>query len=225
VTALGLLEEVVEKEGGSSRIFNNKGYVHSKLGQYEKAVESFDQALGMDGDNPHILFGKGAALVNLKKHAQARECLEKVLSLDPGYETAREKLTLCGAYGEIAEPAPPGEEGAEPCPVCSSVMRFWEGNWWCDTCSIYPFLDEGGAGGTLQSTCSQCGGPVRFIEKYGRLWCNNCMRYEPRGSAVMASSAPALAAGSPGACYSCSSPLRYIPQYGKNWCDTCRAYR
>ena len=165
---------------------------------------------------------KGAALLNLDRHARARECLEKVLTLDPGHEMARAKLAVCQTAGGSGDPAPPEEEGAEPCPLCASVMRFWEGNWWCDTCSMYPFLEEGGAGGGLQSVCSQCGGSVRFIEKYGRLWCNNCMRYEPKGGVGMAY---AGAIGSPGACYSCSSPLRHIPQYGKNWCDTCRAYR
>jgi hypothetical protein len=29
-------------------------------------------------------------------------------------------------------------------------------------------------------TCATCGSPVRFVQKYGRNWCNTCKKYTPR---------------------------------------------
>jgi len=221
--ALGSLEELASADPGNPKVWNNKGLIHSKMGQYPLAVESFDKALELDDTDAHIWYGKGAALLNLGKTGDAEECMEKTLSLDPGYSLATEGLAKCKGEAGGTPAGDAAARGSEPCPICNSGMRFWDDNWWCDMCNVYPFLDDASPyTSSTDSLCDLCGGSLRRIEKYDRYWCNTCMKYAPRrGQAETTGFAPPSGVVS---CHRCGTQARYIQQYGRNWCDACRNY-
>jgi tetratricopeptide (TPR) repeat protein len=222
--ALSALEEMTGTDDADYRLWNNTGLVNSKLGRYQEAAGSFDKALKLKDDNPHVWFGKGSALFNLGKYEEAKAAYERVLKLDSDHARAKARLDRCNnKLGKTGGEGDAAAGTAEPCPICNSNMRFWEGNWWCDMCNVYPYLDDGGIQGSAAAqtnNCSRCGGPLRYVEKYGRYWCNTCCRYERKPGT------PASGAVSSGvACPTCRGSLRYIAQYGRNWCNICKQYR
>jgi tetratricopeptide (TPR) repeat protein len=242
--ALELLREWSTADGDDYRVHNNMALVLNKMGEHERALGSFDRALELEDSNTHIWFGRGSALFGLKRYSDARESYGKALAIDPDNLRARSGLERCDSMledslleddGEKAGPAGDGGDG-KPCPVCASLMRHWEGNWWCDTCDRYPLLDDAptlpvpvesapyaqDAGvPAAPDTCSGCGGPLRFVSRYGRYWCTRCERYErQKGGAVPGSAAP----GGAEKCPRCGNPSRFIKEYGRKWCNTCRVY-
>jgi len=46
----------------------------------------------------------------------------------------------------------------------------------------YP--EEGMGEGTEEASCAICGGPLTFIEEYGRWYCYKCEAYAPRSEVV-----------------------------------------
>ncbi|MBP6219324.1 MAG: response regulator [Oligoflexales bacterium] len=82
------------------RHFNNKGVVHSKSSEFEKAIDEYKKALKLlpeTGDVYRIIYNMALAHINLKSKEnlqKARELLERCLKLQPDFDKAKEKIDL-----------------------------------------------------------------------------------------------------------------------------------
>jgi predicted RNA-binding Zn-ribbon protein involved in translation (DUF1610 family) len=64
--------------------------------------------------------------------------------------------------------------------------------------------------------CPKCGKEMRFIDQYGRWYCDSCGEYAPKGYGEKDSGTPL--------CSSCGRPLTYIKEYGRWYCYSCKEY-
>ena len=82
--------------------------------------------------------------------------------------------------------------------------------------------------------CPKCGREMRYIDQYGRWYCDFCKEYAPAGyTGQSAAPAPAPApapvqapAAKPAApvCQKCGRPMTYIKEYDRWYCYTCKEY-
>ena len=75
-------------------ILNDKGRELFALGELEKAISYFDQALEIEPDNVTILNDKGNALNSLEKYYEASKIFDKVLEIIPENFIAETGLKL-----------------------------------------------------------------------------------------------------------------------------------
>lgn len=70
------LEEAIKlaPESANARLF--RGDVHMQERQWQAAIDQFDKAAQLDGKNPLVHFGRGVALLELKKIEDAEEPLQ-----------------------------------------------------------------------------------------------------------------------------------------------------
>lgn len=69
-----------------------KGTQYFKLGQYEKAITFYDQALRIDSNHIEALYNKGNTLSTLLRYEEAISTFEKLLKIEPNKQTALIKL-------------------------------------------------------------------------------------------------------------------------------------
>ncbi len=50
---------------------------------FEKALEHFDEAIGIDGNDPDLWNLKGITLRSMGRYTEATDCFERSLKLDP----------------------------------------------------------------------------------------------------------------------------------------------
>jgi tetratricopeptide (TPR) repeat protein len=94
-----------------------KGNTLCKLGRHDEALEAYDRSIGLSNplafqfprfawisrspssqiksDSAQAWYCKGAALFELKRYDEAQEALGNSLSIEPGFEGARELRMLC----------------------------------------------------------------------------------------------------------------------------------
>lgn len=94
--ALALVEKALELSPDSGHILDSLGWVHFRLGDFDKAVEALESAaLRMaDSPDPVVLEHLGDAYAKQGRGDKAREQYEAALKLNPKSETVREKLGL-----------------------------------------------------------------------------------------------------------------------------------
>ncbi|MFX0033770.1 MAG: tetratricopeptide repeat protein, partial [Candidatus Hermodarchaeota archaeon] len=63
--------------------FYNKAYALNSVGDYEKAIEMYDEALKLKPDFIQALHNKGALLGQLKRYDEALECMDDALKISP----------------------------------------------------------------------------------------------------------------------------------------------
>ena len=64
------------KKSDSVDILNKKGYDFNQLGEYDKAIECYDELLNVES-NVVALKNKGYALKRLGKHEEYVECIQR----------------------------------------------------------------------------------------------------------------------------------------------------
>lgn len=74
-----------------------------ELEYFDEAVDLWDRLLAMCPDAVEALFGKGHALLNLKRYAEALEVSRRALLLDPTHREAAFNYGTCELY--VGEPA------------------------------------------------------------------------------------------------------------------------
>lgn len=127
-------------------------------------------------------------------------------------------------------------EESRRCLACGGEAIFIQkyGRWYCRACKQYlPREPQGDAGKPLEEKsepskdsapgCVQCGNPTRFIEKYGRYYCEKCKMYNPK-EAVDSGSASTKAASETPICSVCGKKTSYISKYDRYYCHDCRKY-
>lgn len=82
----------------SALYWGTKGRMQSYFGNYEKAIELFDKALGLSQNYPVAYIEKGIALSALAKYEEAIKCFDKAIGLQPHSEEAwtRKGIALNG---------------------------------------------------------------------------------------------------------------------------------
>jgi tetratricopeptide (TPR) repeat protein len=81
-----LMRAVLEAERATPddpTILTLKGWVQSNMGEYDKALESFDRAIGENPRSAWAYFRKGQTLARQEKYPKALECLTKAVKLKP----------------------------------------------------------------------------------------------------------------------------------------------
>lgn len=74
----------------------HSGITLLKQGNYPEALELFQDLNHRYPDNPDILYNFGVLLNSLKDYIGAARALERLISIEPGYENA--KVALCFSY-------------------------------------------------------------------------------------------------------------------------------
>ena len=82
-SALADANEAVELRPRDGNALAMRGNIHLLFGDYDKAVEDYDQALQWINDMPEIRFNKGLAL--LFDHRLKDGCAELKRAVDEGY--------------------------------------------------------------------------------------------------------------------------------------------
>ncbi|MDH5800494.1 MAG: tetratricopeptide repeat protein [Gammaproteobacteria bacterium] len=97
--AIVLIEGLLTKLNGFTAPYINLGIAYAKLGEMEKALESFEQALKLNDIHPVANNELAIVYRQLGKYAEARKVYEKLLENFPGFWPANRNLgVLCDIY-------------------------------------------------------------------------------------------------------------------------------
>jgi tetratricopeptide (TPR) repeat protein len=81
--------------------YNNRGTNNMLLGNYDRAIEDYDQALRLDPGYALSYYNRGDAYRRLGEYRQAIEDYDQALRLDPGYaEAYHNRGNVYGVLGE-----------------------------------------------------------------------------------------------------------------------------
>ncbi len=81
------------KETGTRlHVLNNTGYLFEKSGQYEKAIEAYNQAIKINPEYAPARKGLGDVYVKLEEYEKAIEEYDKAIKINPEYAPARKGL-------------------------------------------------------------------------------------------------------------------------------------
>lgn len=89
LTILGLLLVTPAMAAETAQYYFDQGIVYSDRGQYEKALEAYEQGLAIEPGNAHLWGAKGQTLLILKRYQEAAAAYNRSLQLDPSQEYAR----------------------------------------------------------------------------------------------------------------------------------------
>lgn len=78
----------------SARLFNGRGLVRLRLGDYQKSIADYDVSLGLGPKDPWALFGRAVAEKRLGKTAAAEADVAAAKDLWPAIDTAFEKYGI-----------------------------------------------------------------------------------------------------------------------------------
>jgi len=70
---------------GGAEEWNNMGKEFYDIGQYEDAIECFDEALKLEPNSPEYILNKAYSLFAAGKEKEAEMCLELIKEIDPTY--------------------------------------------------------------------------------------------------------------------------------------------
>ncbi len=68
--------------------YNLKGNMLSGLGEYEAAIQAYDQAIRLNLNHAGVYFRKGGALLDLKRYKEAILAYDQAIRLNPNHATA-----------------------------------------------------------------------------------------------------------------------------------------
>jgi tetratricopeptide (TPR) repeat protein len=92
--ALNLLEESLRKNPNQLDAHSQLGYLHSKLGQFDKAVEAYEKAISIDPSNYRDSFGLAMAYIKLDQPQKAAAPLVQCTQQNPDFPDAFYNLGL-----------------------------------------------------------------------------------------------------------------------------------
>jgi len=120
------------------------GLCHVRLGNFPIAERLMRKALHGLPEDKSCWNNMGIVYAAKGNPAQARQCFERALALDPSFENAKKNLALLG------EDAPAGSEGRAP--VTSDARAAVEGQpvWQADWLHVTDLQQEGDADGALE---------------------------------------------------------------------------
>ncbi len=91
----GTLDFVQQHEdafGMTNELYNLRGVCYKKHGDYDKAIESYEQALRLNPTDARVYFNLAMCTIHMKRNEEASKYLELCLKYSPGFPKAQEKL-------------------------------------------------------------------------------------------------------------------------------------
>ncbi len=91
----GALSHILQHEkafGMTNELFNLRGVCYKKRGNYEKALDSYEQALRLHPTDAKVYFNLAMCSIHMKRTDEAVTYLESCLKYAPDFPKAREKL-------------------------------------------------------------------------------------------------------------------------------------
>jgi lipoprotein NlpI len=79
---------IIESGEAKAGQYNNRGVGYAKKGQYDQALQDYNQALSMEPDNAIILTSRGNLYVAKEQYDLAIEDLNRAIRINPGYANA-----------------------------------------------------------------------------------------------------------------------------------------
>jgi len=86
--AIAAYKQIIKENPAKMVALNNIGVVLDAQGEYDSALEYYNDALSKVSENIHLLSNKGIALYKSEKYEQALECFDAALKIDAGYISA-----------------------------------------------------------------------------------------------------------------------------------------
>lgn len=90
--ALAIYQAILKEDPQDSNLIHNISVLYAQLKQYEKALESIDRAIKLDGNNAVYLITKGNILLRQNNIEAAIIEYQKAVKLDPSYAHAYNNL-------------------------------------------------------------------------------------------------------------------------------------
>ena len=87
-SSVTLWANVTAKHPNDALSWNNKGLAHLDLKDYDKAYQSYQQALKANPQDFDALYNMGVTLINLKKYPEAIAMYDRALAVNPNYADA-----------------------------------------------------------------------------------------------------------------------------------------
>ena len=92
----------------TARDYFDQGTVYDDRGQYDRALEAYDQGLALEPDNALLWWAKGRVLMIQERYAEAAAAYNRSAQLDPSLEQARdgERAALAALANATSPPTP-----------------------------------------------------------------------------------------------------------------------
>jgi Flp pilus assembly protein TadD len=86
--ALKMLDQAVSIDPNSAAAFNDRGKVHVKMGQYDRALKDYDAAIKIDPKFVSAYSNRGVVSYETNQYGQAVKDFNKAIVLNPSYAIA-----------------------------------------------------------------------------------------------------------------------------------------
>ena len=86
--ALKMLNQAVSIDPSFAVAFNDRGKVHAKMGQFDRAKKDYDQAIKLDSKYVKAYSNRGVVLYETNQYADALKNFNKAIVLKPSYAPA-----------------------------------------------------------------------------------------------------------------------------------------
>ena len=108
----------------SPEIYQMQGWTQTLLGNYEKAIESYDCAIALDSNISDVWYTRGDALMKLNRLEEAISSFDKSISVDPQYiKPYRLKGCALGQLGRDQEAVQPLQKATSMNPDDVDMLR------------------------------------------------------------------------------------------------------
>ncbi|MEY4064567.1 MAG: hypothetical protein RIR26_775 [Pseudomonadota bacterium] len=98
--ALRYLRLAVERDPENIRFLNSLAICYRDASQFDKALEIYNQILRRHNENYAVLFNKALLLSMMKRKEEALKLMERVLTIRPDFQKAKEKIDEWGGAVE-----------------------------------------------------------------------------------------------------------------------------
>jgi Flp pilus assembly protein TadD len=92
---MALYRAAVKRYPGVAALWQGLGYCASNARLHEEAIPANQRALELEPENQKLVNDLGWTLFQAGRLVEARETLERAVSMDPGDALARENLRFC----------------------------------------------------------------------------------------------------------------------------------
>jgi putative GTP pyrophosphokinase len=90
--ALKDFSSAIRYDPENDRGYANRGLCNRVLKKFERALQDFNRAMKINPIRPDIYFGRAQTYYDMQQYQPARQDCEKALSIQSGYQPARELL-------------------------------------------------------------------------------------------------------------------------------------
>jgi tetratricopeptide (TPR) repeat protein len=84
-----IIESGQETTKGLAATFLNRGRAYASKGNYDRAIQDFDQAIRLDPNNPVAFFSRGNVYARQGEYDHAIDDFDQAIRLDPNLSTRR----------------------------------------------------------------------------------------------------------------------------------------